>query len=660
MIAKNLLKNSYKPKVIATIALSVGVLLYLVGLRLPLVVMSLLALAIFLPFPSVFSSWASRVTAAVFFLYALIQVASTVQFLTYPGGKFKYIAVLLGAIVIGFIWLFGRFNRYRAFQLFSFKDALVVMACSFLMLCFTPILSGNKATERIATIAGTQITDSVVHFASISGYATAQNLHYHSGTYYPSGFHITTAFIENAAIGEINNISWKSHVAMYAAQYVVLALLLGFTIVYFGFFLLEKCFDARPDKLAYVTVSLVLGMAMTPLYLLLFINEGYTNYFYVCGSLLFATMYVLENDVLFRVRDKYAKNWATYTWPFSAFLLLGFGASFSWTLFALPVLITAGLLFVLSFPRTINRDFVRANLPVAAFAILNLITLYFQTKYSVTTSQSINYGGAITSYNIPLLLVGLAAMSYVVMTNVTGLARRFVIVMAPYVLLAASFLAWQLFTLGEAHYYFIKSSIVLEMLCLITTTVIVTRVLSRSDLPRLLQAFWSFTVMSFLLIGTIALIPQPFQEIRGMFRDTSGVGKPPYFVSDVKLITNLGSDNKITDFNVTILHYDAQGDRLFAHIEPALWANAMTNHYQSTDATLSLNDSRSSSCFSKQFSILAYGIGGQIEQQRLVNAVRDCIVVAASKHIAYYIVTDGASANYLRSVFGDSPKLITE
>jgi hypothetical protein len=114
-----------RPRWTAGSAIVAVLVLYMLGIEWPLVVTLLLALMLFLPMPKAFGSVFGRLLVALFFLYALLQLAALVQLYTYPQGKFAYIAVLISLATLGLLALFGEAPRTRL-PIVNIKDVGVI------------------------------------------------------------------------------------------------------------------------------------------------------------------------------------------------------------------------------------------------------------------------------------------------------------------------------------------------------------------------------------------------------------------------------------------------------------------------------------------------------------------------------------------------------
>ena len=638
-------------------------LVYLFGLEWPLLLAILAAFAVMLPMPRVFASWLSRAVVALLIVYSVLQIAFLLQFLTYPKGGFRLVAILFAALALLVIMAFGDALQLKRRSVIGIKDLLVLIPVVLFVLSFSSIMIAPNRVVKITALAGVQISDSIAHSAMISDALQTQNLNFKVGGYYPVGYHDATAYIEHSLFGNVNNTSWTAHVMIYVAQYVFFALLMVYAMLYLGYsFLLGLGIDERGNKLVYSTTAVAIGSSAVIMQLLLFVRDGFLNFFYICAAVIVAIIYLLDIDVVYQARRQLRQNIRLYTWPLTAFLLLAFGAGFSWTLLVPPLLLTAGLTMVPDDWRQVIRqwkDYAIANSSLMVLGLCNLASLYLQHKYLRNSSQQLNAQGALSSFNVPFLLLGLSAATFVIATNFHRLGRRVMIIIAPLVAFITILLLGQLFRVGEARYYIIKSSILLEIFSLVLVSVMVVYALRASSLSKVFQLVWGTVAVLFLVVGTISLMPQPLLEARSLLRDASHVVKPPFLDSDAQKIAYLGTTNKIQSFNFSVLHYDAASNKLYAHIETAAWANAMTKANADPAALTSDGRITSGACFGTQFTILAYGTGSQQEQQRLIDSVQDCIHVAKVSGLTFYIVTDPASATKLQQLFGNTPVFVT-
>jgi hypothetical protein len=644
------------------VLLLLATVLYCLHFRLAFPIVALMALAAYLPMPKLINSWFSRLLFALLFLYALLQLSALVQLLALPNSGFNILTGITAVLTIGLLALFGRTIRPKQTKLMGIRDWFVVAGCLFFLLPFVPIIAGSHSVTRVASVAGVQVSDSVAHYSSILNFAQAQNFgsDYKSGRYYPSGFHIATAYMETSVVGAAHKNSWNANVLIYFGQYLFFGVLLCAVLIYFGQSWLARLSPDGRGVLPFLAVSLAIGIGATIMHLLLFVSEGFINYYYVCATLIAASLYFIDPPVALDLNHGFEQN-KPYVWPLAAYLLLGLGASLSWPLLVPPILLS--VLCVLAYPKwrvrlPALRKYLQVHLLIGFLAVCNLAAMLLQVKYMPGNQQLLNMPGAIHNFNVIFLLIGAAVAAVALYRNAQNTARTLTAIFLPYFVLVLGLMLYQFFTLGEASYYLIKSAMLLEMLLVVFLAAELTNLFYNGQLPGLPAGLFAITLSLFVVVGSMDTVSQPFVEVRSIFRNAAGMGKPPFLDSDVRSVVSLGSQNKIAGLNVTILHYDAAGQRFYAQIETALWAQALANN-----GTHLLNDivgSRSTSCFGRQFSLLAYAPFSKAQQADLLKATNDCIALAQQHKETYYIVTDGGSVEALKGHFGNKVTYVTD
>lgn len=655
-------------KAVAAIALLIGACLFILGLEWPLLLIVLVSVATFLPMPRVFDSWFSRLFLSLFFLYALLQLAAITQLYVYPGGKFAFMGVLLALSTAVLIGLFGRRTPERGLAILRAKDIVALLACVVFILPFSPILRGNDSTQRIGEIAAVQVVDAVTHQSVVVGYTESQTLQadYKVGRYYPTGFHISTAFIEHAIFGNINNMSWESRVILYFMQYMVLSVLLCMALVYTSFTLLARLRQkASVDFVANLTTGITAGVATTVMHLWLFVDAGFLNYYYVCAAAVIAVCFIIDARIRYDEKAKIRKNRQQYAWPVFAYLLLTFGAAASWPLLAPVFLLSASLALLPLSPRVILKywqPFVWVCVPLAIVALLHVATMYMQSIYSKSNNDLVLMAGVLSNFNVIFLLIGLGVIGLIIArraryVEVTGLMA----VILPFVFLLLGLMALQYFKLGEARYYVIKASMILEMLLLAFGVAYIVDSLRRTGMDSLMRSLCSFGIVLFAVFLTIGTLPNPMIEVRSLFRKQSGAGIPPFTEHDVRAVSQLQLENKLQNFNMTILHYDPAADRYFAHIQIAAWAQTVSKYGIDTDKTSGSIDvftNRNQSCFGKQFHLLTQPVTTPDMKKELEEVVQTCARNATKNDQRYYVVTDKESAATIQTAFGRAVEVV--
>lgn len=648
---------SKNPKLLGFGIILISLVCYLLGFRTLLPLALLGSLAAFLPMPRIFSSWLGRLVIAFLLLFALLQIAAALQYITAPSGKFDLIAAITVALTILVIYLFGTTSNLYSRQIISLRDVWAVVGGFLFLLPFHAILLGHAPLFRIAQIADSQISDSVNHYVQIDHMSRAQNFNY-TASYYPSGFHITTAFLEDTTVKNIDTISWQAQAILFFSQYLFLGLLLIYVFIFFVFGLMDHL-KIEAHWLLYLAAALAAGMSLTVMHLWLFIEEGFLNYFYICATLLVAAAWLLEGNPAYRSD----KQWRTYIWPLTAYLLLGAGVSLSWPLFTPVLLVSLLCIVVPTLPHFRKQPgrYSLIHLPVIVLGLINLLAIYLQQRYTTVASGSeLNLGGAIHYFNFPFMLIGLVVFAYVVYSGkFKSISTRLSINLVPYILLAVGLEVYQYFTLGMASYYLIKSAMMLEMLLLGLLIAVLFYWGRLARLSHFANGSLVIALVFFVVIGTLGMAQQPLNEIRTLFRNASGIGTPAYIHTDSEAVASLGKHGVLNNYNTTILHYDSTGDQLYAQMEVGLWAHIMAPYTSANNSKANVAGDR---CSAMQYNILAYGSGNETQAQsqaQLIRAVRQCIGDAKQQGLKYYIITDQQSTAELEQLFpGSNVRLI--
>ncbi len=631
-------------------SLLIGLILYWLGLEWPVVLISLAVTTILLPMPKLMSSWFSRLLVGLLVVYSLLQMSAALQFIIRPTGRFNLIMTIFVVLLGLLLALFGTSKPLKR-KFVNFRDGCALTGCLFFIIPFTPILAGNHSMERIAKIGGVQIVDSIAHSEMISNYATTQNLGYKQSGYYPSGFQISTSIIQHSFFGSNENHSWRFHALLYFSDYLFFGVLLCLTLVYLGFAVLYGLGDKLPNRSAFLATGLTIGLSAAITNLFLFMNEGFLNYYYITAALFTGMLYLFEGRGAF---GQLRSSTLADKWPLAAYLLLGVGASLSWPLLTLPILIGAGLWALpgsLKELQGARKVLAVANLPILFIVTFHVLALYFQLHYSPGGQTEIDAHGGIHSFNLPLLLIFILVFTVVICWKNLSLAFRKSLVAAllPYVILVVALMLLQFFLLGEARYYLMKCAEVMELGMVAITAAVLVHLLSRSGLDVIAVLVGAPTIMLFVILATIGTLPQPLIEARSLFRDYSKIGKPPYFDSDARLISDIGGQGLIDNFNVSIIHEDPSSHRFVAHVQTVSWAHIMSTHK---------NDAVAGKCFERQGGLLLNAIRDDSEQQSFIQIARACVDQATQNGRSYYIVTDQASVPKLKDVFGESVRLV--
>jgi hypothetical protein len=632
--------------------------LYLLGIKFLLLPVLLVLNVRYLPIPKFFGSWFSRALMSFAFVVVLLQIAATIQFLVIPQSNFMALAGLLVLLQVG-LWYFipkQPGQKYRDRKLFDGKDLCAFVVAGFFLLPFASIFVGKDSVYKIAQIGSIEAIDATNHYAGIAEMNVVQHFTYAPSYYYPKGFHIATAFVENTAFSSQFSLGWRANAGLFFAQYVVLAIMLAYALYYLSMGLMEAAGQRATKFWTKLLLALSLGPTLALLYLIPFVNEGFLNYYYVITTIVLGLAYLVE------VKGK-QDDWkkviqdGKFRWALFAYLLLAFGASVSWPLL-IPPLVLVGMLFVL--PPNLNPWesikllFRRPGWPLVAVFLLQLVPVYFQLKYSGSDStQGINLTGGLKQFHPYILLAGAALVLGV------GLSRRldehfrklvFLIYM-PMLAFTALLVLMQYFATGEIRYYVIKSSILLEVLLIMLGVVVLVQAFL-SHAPRDLK--YSILVPVFPLIIVLLLIgsvTNPLKGVRDLFRDQSHEEKPAFFDQDTSTYARLASQGDIRHFNSTLLHYDQTKQIFYAHMQIPFWMNMM--QYDGT-----WTDTKALDCVGRLYGNLNFGNFTPTEQEAMQNQLKTCATHAHNRGLTFYIVTDKDSAPTVQDAFGDVARVV--
>lgn len=639
-----LFNNKYLPMFV----LVFGVVTYLLGAKILFLIATIYVLVKFMPMPDIFNTWASKVVMSVLILYALLQVSSVVQLFIAPHSNFIFTAIFTSILSIALIVLF-KLPKVEKLRVMDFKDLCVIFGSILFIIPFAPVIVGDDSFTRITEIASIQVTDAIAHNRTIAGFSNLQSLDdtYVKGQYYPSGFHISSAFLQDSIIGNINSADWKTAAVVYFAQYVFFGFIFTAMILYFCMHLTQKL-SLNKGRIVILAQVVAVSIAVTLMHTLLFFNDGFLNYYYISATLIAALIYISDSQIKFSARSKLELNIKRYLQPIIFFLLLAFGASMSWPLLAPVFILTVFMIFITKvLPFVITKDFLLVHFFIALGIGLHLLTVLFQLLY-MNNGSLVNLPGALSNFNAILLLVGVFCVIYIAKTT-TIYKEALMYISLPVITLIMGLMLFQFFTLGVVSYYTIKASLLFEILSVVLVVVSLLVTLTRMRLAQSAQLFALPILSLFLIFSTYASVDSPFKELRGLFRDYSGGGKPAHLDRDSFLVAQLGKENKIKRYNVTSLHYDKEGQRFYSHIQPVAWALSMRIDNKKNE-TFGGTGNREKDCFGRQFAILGHDQNSS-SRNNIINAVNDCISQSQEDKVPYYIITDSESYAFIDSYF---------
>lgn len=655
--AKRLLEIVPKRLILPSVILLAAWLLYVVGLK-PVFIIAILAVNIvWLPMPKLFQSWLSRLFISILIVFALFQVAATLQLLALPSSGFAMLALLVVALQVILLGVAPP-SAGRPKRLITRNDIFGLIVAAFFVLPFTPILIGNQSIERIAQIGSLQAVDGSSHFNVIAKMASAEHFTYPAGSYYPSGFHLATAFFETSTIGYHADLSWEGAAYWFFGQYLFLGIMLGFLLYYLCLRWLEVLRGADKNS---ATIRFVLALCLGPilalLYLLPFVIEGFLNYYYVAATFFVGLLYLSEVKFKSKELQPQILQDKTTRWALLAFLLLIYGAAASWPLLVIPfVMIAVAFMLPDSLrPREIIRAWWRKeNILIFLAILLQFVPIYFHLRY-VVVDHSVNLGGTLQQFHPYVLLLGLVLVMAIWFGARANAASKklFTHIFLPFYIFTIIMAFWQYFTLGEVRYYVIKTSLLLEIL----TLVLGVSCLIYAAMERLGKTGLKYLLVLPLIpfagmLLLISSVDNPLKDARDLFRNPSNTEKPQFLDQDNQLFIDLGKSGEIKNANTVLLHYDAEKDKFFSHMQVAQWANIL--QYKPTSEEGGVGGA----CFTRMYVNITTGSFTDEEQQQLVDNVKKCATIARDQGMGYYIITDPESAPVIRKNFGDYATII--
>ena len=637
-------------KKLALIAvLASALFLYLLGAKFLLMPALIAAYAILLPVPSLLNSWFSRLVLGMLLVLGVMQIGESLQFLLFPLSKFPIVAVL--TVVCTIILLCAMPERDNSkVKMVSGHDIAGCIVAAFFMLPFAPIFFGHQSIARIAETSGYQVVDSTIHYSAISQMTVAQHFLYKPGGYYPSGFHLSVAFIQNTFFNRPFDIGWRNNAILFFMQYMLFGFLAAYAI-YFLCASLGNLLDKDMLKKWWPKVILAcsVGPILALVYLLPFMVQGFLPYLYVVATIAFGLVYVIARELPGQDHMR--------QWSIAAYLLFVFGATSTWPLLMPPLFLIGLFLFI---PRTklglqCIKEIVqrRTILTLVAFG-LQFIPLYFQMKYAGAGGQAgINANGNLHDLHYVVLAAGLGLVFAVIVNRKapSGLSSTIFAIFIPLFVFVGVLAGLQYFLVAEVRYYVIKTALLLEIMLLAFAAALLLHQFYQKKLLEWRYAIFIPFIPFISVLLLISHVPNPLRETRELLKTYSTQEKPAFYEHDVYAFVSLGLAGKLGHFNATELHVNSQTHKISGYMQLPFWANVL--HQDATDSDL-----WSWRCNDAIYTNLAYGNATDEEQQAVIQDVHNCAHMVTSKGHVYYIVTDKASYNYLQGLFGSEADLV--
>lgn len=646
--------SQFDKKVWVSGSIVVALLAYAVGAKFLLLPVFVALSVVYLPLPRLLSSIFARLVVSFLLSFSLLQVAGTLQFLVFPKSGFVVLATIASALQL-LILLYVPERTDKKAPFLSRSDIAGLITAAFFLVPFTPLLGGEVA-QKIAGIGSIQAIDATNHYAGIAEMNTAEHLNYRPNYYYPKGFHLAAAFAENTVFSNQYSLGWQGNAMLYFAQYMVMALTLGYVALYVALGMLRILKVRVVSWSSHFLLALCLGPSFALFYLVPFVTQGFLNYYYVALTVFAGFLFLMDRWHGGKEAKETAQEWQeSFTnprlrWALLAYLLLLFGASVSWPLL-IPPLALIGVMVILpanwNIWALVKKLISWQGLPLLAAFILQLVPIYFQLKYTnADGSQGINLTGSLRTFHGLLLLAGAGIVTGFLFARGNDAYKHLLwLLCMPLVAFVGLLVLIQYFTVGEIRYYGIKSSLLLEMLFLIIGVVGLIYIHAKHGVQAAKYAFLLPVIPVFSILLLLSVHPNPLKDVRDLLRNYSNELKPLYFDHDKNTYAQLGSEGKIKHFNSTILHYDHHKQKFFAHSQAAFWGNMM--QYDASHA-----DFLALHCDGALYSNLAFGSYTNAEQQALVRKVKSCAQMSKDRGEQYYIVTDADSAPMIEKTFG--------
>ncbi len=632
-------------------------LLYVLGIEffLPLTLVALYAL--FFPLPAFLRSFLSRFMAGLLIFYAVYQLATVIQFFVFPQSGFNTAAVITTLVSLLLLLSVGRRQRTKIIPVITKED---FFALSVALICIIPIsyslFSANTVTQGIASIGAIQGNDGTTHFSILTDSVAKERMTYAPGAiYYPAGFHLTTAFIENAYGIDHLSFGWDGRVALYFSEFLLFAAVLAYLLYYSVLGLLSLLGSKYIKNKVLVFIVPVLGTIYTLFYALPFIYHGFLNYYYVCAALILGFI-ILSYE--FKNKTKSADQPSPGSFGLIGLLIL-FGAASSWPLFSPIILAVAAMLvFSAQFKSKNGIHIFSPSKKQIAFIgfgmLLQVIPLYLQLSYaSVGTADGLNATGGLKVFHPQFLMLTAGLTAYFAFyKGIDDSVKRIgIYLLIPSLMAVLCLASYQYFELGEIRYYVIKLAMFLELMTFVFLVAVLSDIANKVRMTTESLLIIIVAIPLTFIFSLMAINDNPMRDVRSLFRNYSGEPKPAYVDQDVRMITELGSEGKVQNYNVITLHYTDDQSKLFAHPQTMYWANSLA-YNSSSEQSLPKN------CFYKIYINLTLGTFTPSEQAELVTQVNSCVDLAKASGKEFYIVTDQRSSSGLIDTFGARAKVV--
>ncbi|HSX34791.1 MAG TPA: hypothetical protein VLF62_04065 [Candidatus Saccharimonadales bacterium] len=635
--------------------LGVSLAVYIVGFTWLFVPVLLFVLARYLPFPRLFESYVSRLVVSFLALISGLLIAILLQFYIFHNTGFRMLALLITVIVAAVVWYFRNKAPQPVGVKANRKDAaalLVVLLFALPVIAVTGIAS--RSVDGIARFGGIQSPDGANHFMILSQVSEKQHLDFDGTSYYPMGFHLSLAFMQDSVGLNQSGQRFGINARLFIMQYLLFGSVLAFTFAYFCRFVLDLL-GAKLKGYGDFTVAFAAGLPVVVLFLLPFMYQGFINYYYVVTVALAGLIYLAA------AFSKEGKEPAQQRLHILGYLLLVFGAGMSWPLLVPLFLLIPALYFLppitglRQIPGLIRAGLQRQHWPVIAALALQLVPIYMQMRYAVIgTGDQFNAYGSIRTFSYGLVAGGLALVMYASISKTlpAEIARFIRNVFQPFFVFLLGLMVIQYFTAGELRYYAIKTSLLLEIILIAIAAVGVVVVYAQRTTGWVERFCMPVLIVMAGLLLLIGMNANPLKDTREMFRKYSGFGTPAFYGPDTTALTNVAAGDHVNDSNLAVVHYDSATDKLFSNMMPVNWITVM----QARPVTVTA----AQICSADLYSVAIYQEPGPQQQFNFTSKMRECITIARKANRPFFIVTDNGSYEYVQSLFGGYATVVKE
>lgn len=649
----------------ALAAILLAFVAYVTGLRALFVPLLVLVNALALPMPRLMRSAVGRLVMGLLYTTALLQVAAVVQFFAARSSAFAVAAAITAVGNSAFVLLTpARCRTVQRIAVVTLSDAGALLAAFVFLAPFIAFVAGHQLSLRIADIGGAQNIDGINQFMLIGDQLRNQHLTYGmsrafggfgdavGGYGVPLGFYTMLAFVESTFFASHAALGWHGAELLYFVDYMVAGALLAFGAVKLCHTWLDLLGESAPPRLVGRSVPLLAGIAAAmPLVLFYQLNLvflGFLSYVYVLvisiASLLCLVEFRRGDDGTESRAPRPALERASYL--IGALVLL-YGVSATWPLLVPALLVTMLVSLSRSGSLAPRREGLRtlvspAGVAVIAGLALQLVPVYFQFHYGPGLTGQVNVASDIGEFRYSVLLAAAALVVLVASIRwVPVWPRRLTIdVLVPLLILVSAVTVEQLFTIGSATYYAVKSAMLPDILTIALGTAVLFAWLARSRVAQPLQLLMVTALPAVVMLALVGTVPAVLRDARLLFPGHGNVDVGPNFTSDAQQFVQLGLAGKLGHYNAISLHWDTTQHAFTTGMELPYWANALTY-----DA--SPDDRQASHCFTAAYSTWGTGRTDAAEQSLLLSQIKSCARLAADHGRTYYVVTDPGSVLYV-------------